>query len=99
MSIASVDRPAPWRVELTRFDESFGCNSLTRIVAANGRHVITIGDGDHVSKGLHERIAAVIVAAANNAEGQGARERFVPDRSDQADAVLSSEPDSQVYQA
>ena len=83
MSIASDDRPAPWQLELTRFDESLGSNSLTRVVAANGRHVITIGDGNPVDKALHERIAAAIVAAANCAGGEVPRVRFVPARSNQ----------------
>ncbi|CAN5259147.1 hypothetical protein BH10PSE15_BH10PSE15_03560 [soil metagenome] len=65
MSIATIEYPAPWRAEWTRFSESVGYGSRTRILAANGNHVITVGDGTLAGKALQEDMAQAIVAAAN----------------------------------
>lgn len=60
-----VDHSTPWKIEWTNFGESMGYNSRSRIVDADGDHVITIGDGSTSQVALAERTAALIVDAVN----------------------------------
>lgn len=65
MTLADKDHPAPWMAISTQFGESMGYDSISRVVDANGRHVVTVGNGAAELRALHERIAKAIVDAAN----------------------------------
>ena len=65
MKILYAEHPAPWRLAWTSFGESKGYDSRSRILDANGLHVVTIGDGSSDRRKLHEQIAAAVVSAAN----------------------------------
>lgn len=62
------DYPKPWRIESTSFGESMGYDSRSRIVDANGKHVITIGTGVWQDRAREENLAFEIVDAVNSLE-------------------------------
>lgn len=60
-----ADHPTPWTVEWTRFGDSMGYDSRSRIVDAAGLDVVTIGRGDARGVAAAEMTADRIVRAVN----------------------------------
>jgi hypothetical protein len=55
----------PWRIEWTTYGESMGTNSRSRIVDADGKHVVTVGYGSQKQVHEAERIADLICSKVN----------------------------------
>lgn len=70
-----TDYPKPWRIERTRFRLAGDVDSKSRIVDANGAHVITIGTGVERNIAREENLASEIVDAVNYLDTQRHRGR------------------------